>query len=382
MARRNSCSVLAALTACILVGCIAIPVPVPPRGDIYTTESKLESLVDNRATKIEVTEQLGKPVKYRKMSMSYKACRKPFGVGWVILTQLGQFGYVRPERYSKVVAKCFELQLNFNQDGHLTGYQERPWPADFDFLQEDMLLKEFANEGDPVAAQLWLKAAPSADTPEVGVYEEAGIYCPNADLGHADAQVRIALIYDHGAYAKRVDSVRAWVWYSLATRNGDEAAKTRLSSLTDELTPEQLEEAKRQLAAWKPGQCMQDIKADEKETDDHVRKQFFPPPDRQSALYIYADTHFGPARPIYVDGELVGELAPMTYFYKVVTPGQHKISRKSESSNCELIVDTESGRNYFIRQYIKPGVFVSSANFELLPAEEGQKGIWWCKPAR
>ena len=104
---------------------------------------------------------------------------------------------------------------------------------------------------------------------------------------------------------------------------------------------------------------MQDITAAQDETDDHVRKLFLPPPDGQSALYIYEDTNYGPAQPIYVDGQFVGELAPMTYVYKVVTPGKHRISKKAESSNGELIVDTEPGRNYFIRRYIKASFLVA-----------------------
>ena len=125
------------------------------------------------------------------------------------------------------------------------------------------MLKKFANEGDPIAAQLWLQAAPDASSPGVNASREAGIYCPNADLGHADAQLHIAIIHDYGIFGKNANPVRAWVWYSLASRNGDEAAKTRITSLTDELTPEQLEEAKRQLASWKPGQCMQELTAED-----------------------------------------------------------------------------------------------------------------------
>ncbi len=100
------------------------------------------------------------------------------------------------------------------------------------------------------------------ETPGVGAYKEAGIYCPNADLGHADAQLRIAVIYDYGGYGKKVDPVRAWVWYSLASQNGDDVATRQVSRLTDELTSEQIEEAKRELAAWKPGQCMQELTSD------------------------------------------------------------------------------------------------------------------------
>lgn len=87
----------------------------------------------------------------------------------------------------------------------------------------------------------------------------AGTYCPNADLGHADAQVHIGDIYYHGIYARKFDPVRAWVWYSLAAQGGDAQAKEQLSQVTAELTPEQLAEARQQLAAWQPGQCVKEL---------------------------------------------------------------------------------------------------------------------------
>jgi hypothetical protein len=93
----------------------------------------------------------------------------------------------------------------------------------------------------------------------VNAAKQAGIYCPNADLGHADAQVQIGDIFYHGRYNLKVDLVRACVWYRLAARNGDPQASEQVSRITTELTSEQLEEAKQQLANWQPGQCMQEL---------------------------------------------------------------------------------------------------------------------------
>jgi TPR repeat protein len=87
----------------------------------------------------------------------------------------------------------------------------------------------------------------------------ARTYCPNADLGHTDAQRYIADIYYEGALGHAADPVRAWVWYSLAAQNGDVQAADQLARVSTELTPEQIDEAKRQLALWKPGQCMQEL---------------------------------------------------------------------------------------------------------------------------
>lgn len=69
-------------------------------------------------------------------------------------------------------------------------------------------------------------------------------------------------------------------------------------------------------------------------------------------------------------------LPPTSFFYEVVKGDQpHKISTESEFSPNELLVETESGRNYFVEQYIKIGVFVGGANLKLENEEEGKKKI-------
>lgn len=119
-------------------------------------------------------------------------------------------------------------------------------------------------------------------------------------------------------------------------------------------------------------------------TDDHLRKEFSPPTDGKAGLYIYRNSNFGSAlkKSVYVDGQLVGETAPMTYFYEEVAPGNHILSTESEFSNNDLTIRAEPGMNYYVHQYIKFGVFVAGANLELMPEEEGKKGVLECKLAR
>ena len=117
--------------------------------------------------------------------------------------------------------------------------------------------------------------------------------------------------------------------------------------------------------------------------EDTARKTFTPPPQGTAGLYIYRNSAFGGAlkKSLYIDGELLGESAPMTYFYKEISPGEHRLSTESEFSNNDLLVDTEGGRNYFVRQYIKMGLFVGGANLEIVSEEEGRKGVLECKLA-
>jgi len=72
----------------------------------------------------------------------------------------------------------------------------------------------------------------------------------------------------------------------------------------------------------------------------------------------------------------------MTYFYRVISPGQHTLSTQSEFSNNDLIITANPGFNYYVRQYMKMGVFVGGANLELVSEEEGRKGVSECNLAK
>jgi hypothetical protein len=118
--------------------------------------------------------------------------------------------------------------------------------------------------------------------------------------------------------------------------------------------------------------------------DDQLRKQFSAPSEGRAGVYLYRNSNFGSAltKTIYIDGQIVGATAPMTYFYREVSPGQHTLSTQSEFGNNDLILMTNPGLNYYVRQYIKMGVFVGGANLELVPEEDGKKGVSECKLAK
>lgn len=117
---------------------------------------------------------------------------------------------------------------------------------------------------------------------------------------------------------------------------------------------------------------------------DTALKTFAAPPEGKSGIYIYRNSFVGQAlkKDVYVDGALIGESANKTYFYKQVEPGEHTVSTESEFSDNAFKVTTESGLNYFIRQYIKMGVFVGGANLELVSEEEGKQGVLSSKLAK
>jgi hypothetical protein len=109
-----------------------------------------------------------------------------------------------------------------------------------------------------------------------------------------------------------------------------------------------------------------------------LAKQYNAPSEGKAGLYVYRAGSFGGAlkKDVWLNGECIGETAPNMFFYKEITgDGEHKVSTESEFSPNDLIVKTESGKNYFVSQYIKMGVFVGGAGVELVDEEKGKKAI-------
>ena len=109
-----------------------------------------------------------------------------------------------------------------------------------------------------------------------------------------------------------------------------------------------------------------------------MAKQFNQPSSGNAGVYIYRSGSFGGAlkKDIWIDGVCIGETAPNVFFYKEVQGDvEHKISTESEFSPNDLLVKTESGKNYFIRQYIKLGVFVGGASVELVDDAKGKEQV-------
>ena len=90
-------------------------------------------------------------------------------------------------------------------------------------------------------------------------------------------------------------------------------------------------------------------------------KEFKQPSADKAGVYIYRNSFVGKAlkKDVFVDGKCIGESAPDVFFYTEVKGGQtHKIDTESEFSPNTLEIMFETGKNYFIRQFIKLGVFV------------------------
>ncbi len=107
-------------------------------------------------------------------------------------------------------------------------------------------------------------------------------------------------------------------------------------------------------------------------------KNFPRPTAGNSGLYLYRDSVLGASlkKDITVDGKCLGESAPNVFFFTEVEGGkQHVIATESEFSPNTLSLMVDAGRNYFIRQFIKIGVFVGGADLELIPEDQGKIAV-------
>lgn len=107
-------------------------------------------------------------------------------------------------------------------------------------------------------------------------------------------------------------------------------------------------------------------------------KEFNPPSDGKAGVYVYRDSFVGKAlkKDVWVDGVCIGETAPDVFFYTEVAGGKnHKLDTESEFSPNTLELMFETGKNYFIRQFIKLGVFVGGAGLEQVPEDEGKVAV-------
>ena len=107
-------------------------------------------------------------------------------------------------------------------------------------------------------------------------------------------------------------------------------------------------------------------------------KEFNPPSQGTAGVYIYRNSFVGKAlkKDVWIDGKCIGESAPDVFFFTEVDGGKnHKVDSESEFSPNTLELMFETGKNYFIRQFIKMGVFVGGAGLEQIPEEQGKKDV-------
>lgn len=114
---------------------------------------------------------------------------------------------------------------------------------------------------------------------------------------------------------------------------------------------------------------------------DKDAKTFAVPVDK-SRIYIYRNESMGGAiaMAVSVDGRMLGQTGPKTYFVLDVKPGKHRIQSFTENvATLDLV--TAPNRAYYIWQEVKMGMWSARSALHEVSEEEGQKGVLECKMA-
>ncbi|WP_159866780.1 MULTISPECIES: DUF2846 domain-containing protein [unclassified Raoultella] len=112
--------------------------------------------------------------------------------------------------------------------------------------------------------------------------------------------------------------------------------------------------------------------------ENATAKSFPAPESGKAGLYVYRDSFVGKAlkKDVYLDGRCLGETADRVFFYQQISASQpHTLGTESEFSPNNLTLNVAPGKNYFVRQYIKMGVFVGGAGLEQVPDSEGMRVV-------
>jgi hypothetical protein len=114
--------------------------------------------------------------------------------------------------------------------------------------------------------------------------------------------------------------------------------------------------------------------------DDAKAKSFVAPTDGRANLYVYRNENFGAAikMPLLLDNMAVGDTAAHTYTFRQVTPGKHLLVSKTEK-DVSLEIDAEAGKNYFVWQEVKMGMWAARSALHPVDEKTGEDAVKDCK---
>ena len=93
-------------------------------------------------------------------------------------------------------------------------------------------------------------------------------------------------------------------------------------------------------------------------------------------VYIYRNEVMGAALKfeVAVDGKLLGKTASKTYFLVSLAPGKHTIVSQQDPEN-KLDITVEAGKNYFVWQEVKMGMWSGGSKLNLVDEAKGKAGV-------
>ena len=118
-----------------------------------------------------------------------------------------------------------------------------------------------AEQRDPVMLfQVGNKLWEGGDVPK---NEREALWCWTlaAEQEFAPAQARLGRVLSTGSEEIVINKVEAYIWLSLASKQGDQEAKKHLQLLEKRLQPRQTAEARRLLQQWKPARMISVVRS-------------------------------------------------------------------------------------------------------------------------
>lgn len=110
-----------------------------------------------------------------------------------------------------------------------------------------------------------------------------------------------------------------------------------------------------------------------------LAKQFNAPEEKNAGIYIYrSNSQLGAAikKDIWLDGECIGETAKGIFFYhEVEGDKEHRLSTESILSSNDLVLYSEHGKLYYIKQNMTPTGFGMRATLEEKTEQEGKEAL-------
>ena len=112
---------------------------------------------------------------------------------------------------------------------------------------------------------------------------------------------------------------------------------------------------------------------------DSAAKRFVTNPGKAN-IYVYRNESMGLAvkMPVALNGRLVGDTAAKTYLLLEVDPGRQTLLSKTEIDST-LQVDAIAGKNHFVWQEVKMGLFAARSSLQLVDEATGRAAVAECK---
>ena len=110
--------------------------------------------------------------------------------------------------------------------------------------------------------------------------------------------------------------------------------------------------------------------------DQDAKAKDFSPIPNKAALYIYRNENFGAAIPVMVsvNGKALGQTAAKTYFRLNLIPGKYNIQSHAENVSS-LPLTAEAGKNYFVWQEVKMGMWMARSLLQQTNETTGRAGV-------